>query len=180
MIPTKDALERLARLDRRRGRQKIILYCAMGILGVLAVAQERRWTAIHPAGWAVGALVIIGLATLGIACSGQDPSRRLRDYFIQHRLFHEYCLSGASYILILRFGDQVSHLDKSLTGSREPSFADTRLNPRRSKALLTHSGRTSRPAIRLIAFISNGKIYMLAYNTFDTKEKLYEAIKLPF
>ncbi|HWD88350.1 MAG TPA: IPT/TIG domain-containing protein [Mucilaginibacter sp.] len=31
-----------------------------------------------------------------------------------------------------------------------------------------------------IAFISNGKIYMLAYNTFDTHERLYEAIKLPF
>jgi len=31
-----------------------------------------------------------------------------------------------------------------------------------------------------IAFISNGKIYMLTYDTYDTHERLYEAIKLPF
>ena len=31
-----------------------------------------------------------------------------------------------------------------------------------------------------IGFTSNGKIYMLSYNTYDGLEKLYEAIKLPF
>ena len=31
-----------------------------------------------------------------------------------------------------------------------------------------------------IAFISNGKIYMLTYDTYDAHERLYEAIKLPF
>lgn len=130
MIPTKDVLKKLARLDRRRGRQKIILYGAMGLLGVLlAIAQEPRWTTIHPAGWALGALVIICLVTFGIASAAQEPVRRLRDYFIQHRLFHDYCLSGAPYILILGFGDQASHLDKSLTGSGKPGLANARLNP---------------------------------------------------
>jgi hypothetical protein len=31
-----------------------------------------------------------------------------------------------------------------------------------------------------IGFVSNGKIYMLGYDTYGSQEKLYEALKLPF